>query len=130
MKFPEEYPELAVTTLIQKATGTEVPTKDVVLATYCVTGYILGKLYPTAELLMISSNMVSGAWGGKLREIIEGLRKEDLEELMTNLPTYIEMGQKAMEMKAAGMATWLIVIKLIVQYGPKAVAFLRRILKL
>lgn len=127
MGFPTELPKSAVSNVL-KLFGPDKPTNDLVaLSVYDLLGYGLYLFFGETRYLMMGSE----GFGSDLFKKIERIMSSpEFAELVKSLPEYVPAIVRAIELKAKGVSNWRIGFTLVVEFGPRAVTMVTKLLSL
>lgn len=126
MSFPTEFPQAAVTAILGAVKTQEFDIPVLTLAGYEVLGYAayvaLGDVkYPIGASPEIM-NFVN--------EVMSAFTPDDFKELISNFPQYMAVATRYFELEAKGFATWLIIMKLILEFGPMVLPLIKKLIAL
>jgi hypothetical protein len=122
MSFPTDFPQTALTTLIDSFKGTP-NTGRLVLSVYDLVGYGLFQVFGDVKYLMGATPEVMSI----VSKIMALFDSPEFKQLLANLPQYTQLLGDFAQLKASGLPTWLVVIRLGVKYGPEAVTLVLKL---
>jgi hypothetical protein len=115
VSFPQTFPQQSVAELMKLATDrSHVDGGRVALAVYELAGYGLYCYFGDVRYL------TGAALGADV------LMSPEFIQLATEYP---QVAARFQELKGMGVATWLIVLKLVVEYGPQVLALVQKLIE-
>lgn len=113
MAFPQEFPKVAVATLLGYANGNPPEAKVAALAAYELEGYILGLVFGDTEYPK----------GVDLTKILQIAASPEFAKAQEAIKTFSEL-------RASGKGIAAALFQILLQYGPQILALVLKIISL
>lgn len=126
MSFPTEFPHNAYTAVAVAFKTQQYDPNVLSLAAYDLIGYGLYCYFGEVNYPVGAGPDVQKF----VSDVLATFTPEDFKELAKNFPEYLKVATRAMEMHGAGIPVWLIVIRLAIEFGPKVIPLIKKIIAL